>query len=338
MAETGIVWLGIILCLSQSAMLSGMNLGLFAMSRLELNVLAKKGDSRAKKVLALRCRANLALVTILWGNVAVNVVLALLSGSVMAGVSAFLFSTVVITVFAEIIPQAYFSRHAVRTAAALSPVLRVYQVLLYPVAAPTAALLDLWLGGEEIRFFPERDLRGLIQLHMDSSESEIDLVEGRGAMNFLELDDVPMTDEGEALDPESIIELPFEGAAPVFPRPDEQRSDGTTFLEHVNRSGKKWIVIVDAERVPRLLLKSDSYTREALRDAEKCRAIRHCHRPVLTRDPTATLGMMIPRFKVRPGPAEDDVVDNDVILLWADTPRIVTGTDILGRLLRGIVK
>ncbi len=338
MAESGFVWLGIILCLSQSAVLSGMNLGLFAMSRLELSVLVKKGDSRAKKVLDLRHRANLALVTILWGNVAVNVVLALLSGSVMTGVSAFLFSTVVITVFAEIIPQAYFSRHAVRVAAALSPVLRVYQILLYPVAAPTAGLLDVWLGGEEIRFFPERDMRGLIQLHMDSTDSEIDLVEGRGAMNFLELDDVPMIDEGEALDPGSIIELPFEGGVPVFPRPDEPWSVGTSFLAYVNRSGKKWIVIVDGEGSPRLLLKSDSYTRDALRDPAGCRAIRHCHRPVLTRDPEATLGMMIPRFRVRPGPAEDDVVDNDVILLWTDTPRIVTGTDILGRLLRGIVK
>ncbi len=338
MGATGLVWAGIALCLSQSALLSGMNLGLFAMSRLELNVAAKKGDRRAQTILSLRRRANLALVTILWGNVAVNVVLALLSGSVMAGLSAFLFSTVIITVFAEIIPQAYFSRHALRVAAVLAPVLRVYQVVLYPVAAPTAWLLDLWLGGEAVRYFPERDMRRLIQLHIESSESEIDLVEGRGAMNFLELDDVPMTDEGEALDPDSIVELPFEGAAPEFPRPDDEWTPGTTFLEHVNRSGRKWVVIVDSERSPRLLLKTDSYTREALRDPATCRAIRHCHRPVLTRDPAATLGTMIPRFKVRPGPAEDDVVDNDVILLWSDTPRIVTGTDILGRLLRGIVK
>jgi CBS domain containing-hemolysin-like protein len=85
------------------------------------------------------------------------VLLALLSGSILTGVAAFLFSTVVITLFAEIAPQAYFSRHALPIAAALAPVLRVYPLLLYPIARPTAWVLDRWLGGEEIRFFRERD-------------------------------------------------------------------------------------------------------------------------------------------------------------------------------------
>ena len=52
------------------------------------------------------------LTTTLWGNVGANVLLALLSNSVMAGTAAFLFSTVVITLVGEIIPQAYFYRNA----------------------------------------------------------------------------------------------------------------------------------------------------------------------------------------------------------------------------------
>jgi hypothetical protein len=31
----------------------------------------------------------------------------------------------------------------------------------------------------------------------------------------------------------------------------------------------------------------------------------------------------------------DDVIDHDLILLWADEKRVITGADILGRLLRG---
>jgi len=181
-------WLGILLCLSQSALLSGLNLGLFSISKLELQVEAKKGDSRARRILRIREDANFALATILWGNVGVNVLLALLSGSVLSGVAAFVFSTVVITVFAEIIPQSYFSRHSLRMVAMLAPVLRVYQVALYPVARLTALVLDRWLGAEGIRYFPERDLRKVIQLHMDSAASEIAYVEGQGALNFLELD------------------------------------------------------------------------------------------------------------------------------------------------------
>jgi hypothetical protein len=35
---------------------------------------------------------------------------------------------------------------------------------------------------------------------------------------------------------------------------------------------------------------------------------------------------------------EDDVIDHDVILLWSEVKHVITGADILGRLLRGIVK
>ena len=42
-------------------------------------------------------------------------------------------------------------------------------------------------------------------------------------------------------------------------------------------------------------------------------------------------------MRVRPETAEDDVIDHDVILVWSDEKRVITGADILGRLLRGIV-
>ncbi len=210
-------WLGILICLSQSAILAGLNLGLFSLTKLELSVEARNGDRRAQRVLKLREDANLLLVTILWANVGVNVLLAMLSNSVLSGVAAFLFSTVVITVFAEIIPQAYFTRHALDTAALLSPLLRFYEIILYPVARPSAWVLDAWLGGEEIRYFKERDLRQLLWLHVETASTEIDMVEGRGALNFLALDDVPLSEKGEAVDPDSILELEFDGNRPLFP-------------------------------------------------------------------------------------------------------------------------
>ncbi len=45
---------------------------------------------------------------------------------------------------------------------------------------------------------------------------------------------------------------------------------------------------------------------------------------------------MIPRFHVRHGEVGDDIVEDDAILFWDKQPRVVAGTDILGRLLRGI--
>ncbi len=330
-----LTWSGIILCLSQSAMLSGLNLGLFSLGKLELEVQARKGSRQAQKVLALRADANFALVTILWGNVGVNVLLALLSGSVMGAVTAFLFSTVVITIFAEIIPQSYFTRHALRLAALLTPVLRVYQIVLYPVAKPTALALDAWLGDETIRFYPERDLRQLIELHMESRESDIARVEGQGALNFLEIDDVRLVEEGESLDPDSVLRLDFDGNRPCFPAFEPNPADA--FLQAINRSRKSWVVLLDRADRPRLLLNADEFLREALFEPERFRPLRHCHRPLLAERGDQRLGELIPRLKVLSGPDGDEVVEDDVILLWTDQPRVITGSDILGRLLRRIV-
>ncbi len=331
-----LTWIGIAFCLSQSAVLSGLNLALFSLSKLELEVEAKKGDPRARRVLEFRRDANFSLVTILWGNVAVNVLLALLSGSVLAGAAAFVFSTVVITVFAEIIPQAYFSRHALPVASRLSPLLRVYRVLLYPVARPTALLLDLWLGREGIRYFRERDLRQLIRLHMESSETEIARVEGQGALNFLEIDDVPLDEEGEPIDRSSVLRLEFADGRPVFPPIEPSLDDD--FLRAVNRSGKSWVVAVDPENIPRLAIKADDFIREALFSPRSFSPYRHCHRPIVVGDEQKKLGGLIPRFQLLSGAAGEDIVENDVILLWSERPRLITGTDILGRLLRGIAR
>ncbi len=331
-----LTWSGIILCLSQSAMLSGLNLGLFSLGKLELEVQARKGNPQARKVLALRQDANFALVTILWGNVGVNVLLALLSGSVLGGVAAFLFSTVVITIFAEIIPQSYFTRHALRLAALLTPVLRLYQIVLYPVAKPTALALDAWLGDEIIRYYPERDLRQLIELHMESRESDIARVEGQGALNFLEIDDVRLADEGEPLDPDSVLRLDFDGDRPCFPAFEADPAD--EFLQAIHRSRKSWIVLLDRAERPRLLLNADEFLREALFAPRDFRPLRHCHRPILVERGEQRLGELIPRLKVLSGPDGEEVVEDDVILLWNERPRVITGNDILGRLLRRIVR
>ena len=315
---TLLIWLGILFCISQSAILSGLNLGIFSLGKLELEVEAQKGDPRATRIQRFRKDANFALVTILWGNVGVNVLLALLSGSVLSGVAAFFFSTVVITVFAEIIPQAYFARNALRLAAMLSPVLQFYQILLYPVARPTAWALDAWLGGEVMYYFRERDLRRVIQLHMEAAESDIARVEGQGALNFLELDDVSLDEEGEPVDPSSVVRLEFDGELPLFPRIEPTADD--PFLRTVNRSGKSWVVIVDPAGEPRLVLKSDDFILEALFEPERFHPLRHCHRPIVVRDAKRKLGELIQRFQVWPCHAEDDIVDDDVILLWNERP------------------
>ncbi len=149
----------------------------------------------------------------------------LLSDSVLAGIGAFAFSTIVITLFGEIIPQAYFSRNALRIVARLIPLPNVYQVGPFPIAKPTAIILNWWLGPEGITFLRERDFRTLITKHAGVAGADVGHLEAIGALNFLDLDDILVADEGELVDPRSVIALPFENERPVLPKfersPDE---------------------------------------------------------------------------------------------------------------------
>ena len=331
-----LTWIGVGVCLLHSATFSGLNLALFGLSRLRLEVEAEGGHAAAARVIALRSDSNFLLTTILWGNVAANVLLTLLTDSVLTGAYAFAFSTFGITFFGEIVPQAWFSRNALRMGAALAPVMRAYQVLLWPVARPSAWLLDRWLGPEGIAYLREHDLRRVISKHMEAAEADLGHTEGRGALNFLALDDLPLVQEGEPVDPDSVITLPVQVDLPVLPacRP----SPDDPFVRQVERSGHKWVILCGPDGDPLLVLDADEFVRGLFLRREGFHPYACCHRPIVVRDPAMTVGSMLRRLRVRAESPGDDVVDQDLILLWTeDQQRVITGADLLGFMLRGIV-
>ncbi len=330
-------WLGIVFCISQSAMFSGLNLALLGISRMRLEVESSAGNRHADKILKLRKDSNFLLTTILWGNVGINVLLTLLADSVLAGVSAFFFSTILITFLGEITPQAYFSRHALKMGGLLAPVLRLYQFLLYPMAKPSALMLDLWLGKEAIQYYAESDLRTVIKKHIAASNTDIDRLEGIGALNFLAMDDVMISAEGEPLDPQSIIPITIDDDRPVFPSMQRDRNDA--FLQTLNASGKKWVVLTDEHGEPCWVVNANAFLRAALLGNEEFNPAAYCHRPIIVRDTGILLGKILSQLKVYPEDMADDVIDDDLVLVWGDDQkRIITGADILGRLMHGIVK
>ena len=329
-----LTWLGIALCVVQTGLFSGLNLAVFSISRLRLEIEAAGGNAYAVKLLELRKDANLTLATILWGNVATTVLLTLLSGSILTGGAAFVFSTFVITMLGEIVPQAYFSRNALRLSGRLFPFLAFYRVVLFPIAKPTALLLNWWLGREGIVLLKERDFRALITRHVGAHGTEVSHLEAVGAVNFLDLDDIPVIEEGEPVNPKSVIALPFEKGRPVLPAfrpaPDDP------FLRQLDASGKRWVIFTDRDGQPQLALDAHHFLRDMLFDQVSVRPEAYWHRPILVTDPRTKLGDVIGLMKVKPEHPEDDVVDNDLILVWGKQRRIITGADLLGRLLRGI--
>jgi len=330
-----LIWILIALCLIQSGIFSGLTIGLFGLGRLRLEIEAEANNKDALKILKIRRDSNFLLTTLLWGNVGVNVLLTLLTDSVMAGTAAFFFSTFGITCFGEIAPQAYFSRNALKLGSRLVPLVHFYQLLLYPVAKPSALLLDWWLGREKLELFREQAMRIMLEKHIKSSKSDIGMFEGIGALNFLSIDDVSISDEGSIIDPRSVISLEVKNNRPVFPAFNREPSD--PFLQKIEASGKKWVIITNPGGEPVMVLDADGFLRDAVYKKGPFLPLSYCHFPVVVKSPKTRLEKVIRQFKVYPQHPEDDVIDQDLIIYWGEEKRIVTGSDILGRLLRGIV-
>ena len=296
----------------------------------------QSGNRNAVKILALRNDSNFLLTTILWGNVGVNVLLTLLSQSVLTGLGAFVSSTFIITLFGEIAPQAYFSRNAMKVASLLAPVLRFYQLILYPVAKPSAVMLDKWLGKEGIEYYRERNLRELIKKHIEAPEAgDITRLEGLGALNFLSIDDLPVVSEGEKLHPNCIFQLPYESSLPEFPELTSDIND--PFLKCLEATNKKWAILVDDSDEPRHVLNIDAFLRRILFSDQPVDPMKYCHLPIVVRSRTERLGWVLSRLKFSRSKPGENIIENDVILLWSEERRVITGSDIFGRLMSGIV-
>ena len=96
------------------------------------------------------------------------------------------------------------------------------------------------------------------------------------------------------------------------------------------------MILTSLDGNPRLVLNADLFLRDALFGVEPFRPYSYCHRPIVVSDATTPLGEVINKLRVHPEHSEDDVIDNDLILCWNNEKKIITGADLLGRLLRGI--
>jgi metal transporter CNNM len=185
--EVLIIAIQVIIMLLVAAVCSGLNVALMSLSVSDLRRLSAIGDSKAKKVLPLRQNSHLSLAGILFTNVAANSAVAIYLNQYLIGIVAGFISTILLVIFGEILPQAMFTRNALKICASLSWLIRLMIIITYPLSKPTQLLLDKLFQNQAIQLHSRRELGFIFTEHVDNAGSELDDDEVEIIQNTLQL-------------------------------------------------------------------------------------------------------------------------------------------------------
>lgn len=169
----------IVLLICLSGFFSGSETGLTAASRARINHLAQQGQRRALLVDRLLKRQERLIGTILLGNNLVNILASSLATSVLvvlfgdAGVVyATLAMTLVVVIFAEVLPKTYAINNPDRTALAVAPVINLFVTAFTPAVHAVQFLVNgvLRLFGIDIKpgqsmVSAEEEIKSSLDLH-----------------------------------------------------------------------------------------------------------------------------------------------------------------------------
>jgi metal transporter CNNM len=157
-----------------SAICSGLNVAFMSLDISDLRRQAKLGNKAAGRILPLRRQAHLSLSSILLTNVAIISATSLVLDQWFTGLVAGALSTLLIVVFGEALPQAIFTRHALKFTAIFAPLLQLMIIITYPVSKPLQLLIDRMLGKAPNELESRRELGIIISEHALSKRSELD--------------------------------------------------------------------------------------------------------------------------------------------------------------------
>ena len=163
----------ILLLILASAFFSSAETALTAASDARMRQLAGKGNRRAKLVERLRDDREGLIGSILIGNNAVNVIASALATSVFISVlddSGVLWATVTMTVvlvvFAEVVPKTYALNNSDKYALVIAPPVRAVVIILSPLSIALRMLANGLIGSRRDQEADrEEELRGMIELH-----------------------------------------------------------------------------------------------------------------------------------------------------------------------------
>lgn len=170
-----------------AAVCSGLNVALMSLSVADLRRLSAIGDKKAATVLPLRQNSHLSLAGILFTNVAANSAVAIYLNQYLIGLVAGFISTILLVIFGEILPQAMFTRNALKICSSLAWLIKLMIIITYPLSKPTQLLLDKLFRDQSVRLHSRRELGFIFTEHVDNAGSELDDDEVEIIQNTLQL-------------------------------------------------------------------------------------------------------------------------------------------------------
>ncbi len=197
---------GVLVLLVLSALFSGTETALTAVSRARMHQLERRGVSRAVRVNRLIARPERLIGAILLGNNLVNILASALATSILialfgkVGVAyATALMTALVVIFAEVLPKTYALNRPNRTALAAAPIIRPIVSALGPAAdliqvlvRAILALFDVRMRGRDDVANASEELRGALALHARDGammKSDRDMLDG-----ILDLSDVEVSE------------------------------------------------------------------------------------------------------------------------------------------------
>ncbi|RYQ94069.1 hypothetical protein HN51_057138 [Arachis hypogaea] len=167
-------WMYVISCVVLvilAGVTSGLALGLLSFSQVDLEVLIKAGRPKDKKnaerILPVVKNGHFVLCTLLLGKSLAMEALPIFMDPIMPPWLTIIISTPLVTLFAEIVPQAVYSRYGLTLGAQMAPFVQLLLLIFFPISYPASKILDWALGKEHSVLLRRSELKTFVDLHAD---------------------------------------------------------------------------------------------------------------------------------------------------------------------------